>query len=154
MQVRSLGREDPLEESMATHSSILAWRNPWTEGPSRVQSIRSQRVGHDWSNCYQQLVSIGQGCCNILQCTGLLPQQKIIWSTLPRVGQLRNSYLGSPSVTLDQQKSIPGGFEMQTLRLHPRPAKSGSAVLRSYPGDLCAQKSLRSTELGDENGVF
>ena len=45
--VRSLGREDPLEEGMATHSSILAWRIPWTEEPGGLQSMRSQRVGHD-----------------------------------------------------------------------------------------------------------
>ena len=45
--VRSLGWEDPLEKEMATHSSILAWRIPWTEKPGRLQSIGSQRVGHD-----------------------------------------------------------------------------------------------------------
>ena len=47
MRVRSLGLEDPLEEGIATHSSILAWRIPWTEGPDRLQSIGSQRVRHD-----------------------------------------------------------------------------------------------------------
>ena len=46
-QVRSLVREDPLEEGMATHSSTLAWRISWTEEPGGLQSIRSQRVGHD-----------------------------------------------------------------------------------------------------------
>ena len=46
-RVRSLGREDPLEEGMATHSSILAWRISWTEEPGGLQSIGSQRVGHD-----------------------------------------------------------------------------------------------------------
>ena len=45
--VQSLGREDPLEEGMATHSSILAWRIPWTEEPGGQQSMRSQRIGHD-----------------------------------------------------------------------------------------------------------
>ena len=50
MQVQSLGPEDPLEEGLATHSSILAWRIPRTEGPSGLQPIGSQRVGHDWSN--------------------------------------------------------------------------------------------------------
>ena len=50
MRVQSLGREDPLEEGMATHSSILAWRIPWTEEPGGLQSIRSQRVAHDWSD--------------------------------------------------------------------------------------------------------
>ena len=46
--VRSLGREDPLEKEMATHSSILTWRIPWTEEPGGLQSMGSQRVGHDW----------------------------------------------------------------------------------------------------------
>ena len=45
-QIQSLGWEDPLEQSMATHSNILAWRIPWTEEPGRPQSIGSQRVGH------------------------------------------------------------------------------------------------------------
>ena len=46
-QVRSLGWEDPLGKGMATHSSILAWRIPWTEEPGGLQSMGSQRVGHD-----------------------------------------------------------------------------------------------------------
>ena len=45
--VRSLGWEDALEKGMATHSSILAWRIPWTEEPGGLQSMGSQRVGHD-----------------------------------------------------------------------------------------------------------
>ena len=45
--VRSLGQEDPLEEGMAAHPSILAWRIPWTEEPGRLQSMGSQRVRHD-----------------------------------------------------------------------------------------------------------
>ena len=45
--VQSLGQEDPLEEEMATHSSILAWKIPWTEEPGRLQSMGSKRVGHD-----------------------------------------------------------------------------------------------------------
>ena len=45
--VQSLGQEDPLEKEMATHSSTLAWRIPWREEPGRLQSMGSQRVGHD-----------------------------------------------------------------------------------------------------------
>ena len=47
MQVQSLDQEDLLEKEMATHSSILAWKIPWTEEPGRLQSMGSQRVGHD-----------------------------------------------------------------------------------------------------------
>ena len=46
-RVRSLGWEDPLEEEMATHSSILAWDFPWTEKPGGLQSTGSKRVGHN-----------------------------------------------------------------------------------------------------------
>ena len=46
-QVWSLGQEDPLEKEMVTHSSILAWRIPWAEKLGRLQSMGSQRVGHD-----------------------------------------------------------------------------------------------------------
>ena len=48
--VQSLGWEDPLEKKMATHSSTLAWKVLWTEEPGRLQSMGSQRVGHDWSD--------------------------------------------------------------------------------------------------------
>ena len=47
LSLSSLDGEDPLEQEMATHSSILAWEIPWTEEPDRLQSMGSQRVGHD-----------------------------------------------------------------------------------------------------------
>ena len=47
IQAQSLGREDPLEKGMATHSSILAWRIPWTQESGRLHSMGSQRIGHD-----------------------------------------------------------------------------------------------------------
>ena len=47
IRVQSLGQEDPLEMEMATHSSILAWKAPWTEEPGGLQSVGSQRVRHD-----------------------------------------------------------------------------------------------------------
>ena len=50
MQVQSLGQDDPLEQGMAIHSSILAWRIPGTEKPGGLQSIQFQRVRHDWIN--------------------------------------------------------------------------------------------------------
>ena len=49
-QIWSLGREDPLEEAMESHSCILAWRIPWTEEPGGLQSMESQRTGHNWSD--------------------------------------------------------------------------------------------------------
>ena len=55
---QSLGWEDPLEESMATHSSILAWRIPWTEEPDGLQSMESQRVRHSWVTKHTLLLII------------------------------------------------------------------------------------------------
>ena len=55
--VRSLVREDPLEKEMATHSTILPWRIPWTKEPGRLQSTGSQRVGHDLANKQQQCIN-------------------------------------------------------------------------------------------------
>ena len=58
--VRPLVWEDPLEKEMATHSSIPAWRIPWTEEPGGLQSAGSQRVGHDWatSHTHKELTNI------------------------------------------------------------------------------------------------
>ena len=70
--VRSLGWEDPLEKEMATHSSILAWRIPWTEEPGGLQSTGLQRVGHDWAISLSLSLSfIGEGNGNPLQCSCL-----------------------------------------------------------------------------------
>ena len=51
----TLGQEDPLEEVMAAHSSIPAWRIPWTEEPGRLQSMGSQRVEHNWNGLHTQM---------------------------------------------------------------------------------------------------
>ena len=53
-QVQSLGREDPLEKEMATHSSILAWRIPWTEEPGGLESMGLQRIGYSLVTKQQQ----------------------------------------------------------------------------------------------------
>ena len=48
IQIWSLGQEDPLEKEMATHSSALTWKIPWTEEPGRLQAVGLQTVGHNW----------------------------------------------------------------------------------------------------------
>jgi len=60
--VQALGWENPLEEDMATHSSILTWRIPWAEEPGRLQSMGSQRVGQEWSDSKHTCM---QGMCNV-----------------------------------------------------------------------------------------
>ena len=51
-QVQSLGQEDPLEKEVAAHSTILAWKIPWTEEPGGLQSMGLQRIGHDWEQTH------------------------------------------------------------------------------------------------------
>ena len=58
--VWSLGQEDPLEKGKATQSSILAWRIQWTEEPGRLQSMGSERVGHDWINTHNRCSILSQ----------------------------------------------------------------------------------------------
>ena len=60
-QVQSLGWEDPLEEGLATHSSIVAWRIPWTEEPGRLQSMGSQRVRNNRVTNTQSYLTEGEG---------------------------------------------------------------------------------------------
>ena len=71
MWVQSLGREDPLEEGMATHSSILAWRIPWTEEPGRVQSTGWQRVRHERNDLAHTHVQSGPKL-HLIQSVGFL----------------------------------------------------------------------------------
>ena len=75
--VRSLGQEDPLEKEMVTHSSILAWRIPWTEEPGRLQSMGSQRVRHDWATSLHFTSSL---CADIfISLTEIQWKKFIIW---------------------------------------------------------------------------
>ena len=60
-QVWSLGQEDPLEVEMATHSSILAWKIPWTEDPDRLQFMGLHRNGHDWATEQVQMCAVSEG---------------------------------------------------------------------------------------------
>ena len=65
--VWSLGREDPLEKEMASHPKILAWRIPWTKEPGGLQSMESQRVGHDWAtNTFFSFMLDYLGRCNLI----------------------------------------------------------------------------------------
>ena len=57
MQVQTPAQEGPLEEGMAIHSSILAWKIPWAEEPGGLESMGSQRVGHDWATEQQPLLT-------------------------------------------------------------------------------------------------
>ena len=77
--VRSLGGKDPLEKEMATHSSTLAWKTPWTEEPCRLQLVGSQRVGHNWATS----LSLSLNKCAALQPLGTTVPASSLLSHLP-----------------------------------------------------------------------
>ena len=123
MQVRSLGREDPLEEGMATHSSILAWRIPWTEEPGRLQSMGSHRVGHNWSHL----------ACTHSIWAGLLICK--LWYWLRGLwGNLDEYDVLSPGVAYAYQSLEKWGGFLPTLVSHPTSLKySGPSSPAFFP---------------------
>ena len=93
-QVQSLGQEDPLEQKMAIHSSTIAWKIPWTEEPGRLQSMGSQRVGHDWATSLSlSFTFIYKGTWTSVK-FGMVAKgrRSCSWTTLPWI--LRHSYIG------------------------------------------------------------
>ena len=87
-RVRSLGQEDPLEKGMATRSSILAWRIPWTEEPGGLQSMGSQRVGHNWAT----ELSLSQMIYNVGSVSGI-QQNDLVIQTHTHIGSSLDSFL-------------------------------------------------------------
>ena len=79
--VQSLGQEDPLEEEMATHSSILAWRIPWREEPGGLQSTGLQRVGHAWIDLAHTRYSLVKK----IRSDQLSPCKCLCWTTILKV---------------------------------------------------------------------
>ena len=96
-RVQSLGWEDPLEKEMATHSSTLAWKIPWTEEPGRLQSVGSQRVEHDWVTSLTLCAKSLQSCltfCDPMDCSppgssvhGILQARILEWVAVPSSGE-------------------------------------------------------------------
>ena len=95
MWVRSLFQEDPLEEGMAIHSSILAWRIPWKEEPAWLSSIRSQRVGRDWSDLACMQACSGwrpEMMLSVLWCTNRTSQQKNYLTQIVNSSEVENHW--------------------------------------------------------------
>ena len=76
-QVQFLGWEDSLEKEMAIHSSTLPWKIPWTEDPDRLQSMGSQRVGHDWATSLSFTLRLNKPSGIVPTCFG---NTKVLWS--------------------------------------------------------------------------
>ena len=91
-RVRSLGREDPLEKEMATHSSILAWRIPWTEEPDGLQSTGWQRVRHDWHSGEESACNAGDSDNMGLKIPGGANDNPLQYSSLEKYHGQRSLY--------------------------------------------------------------
>jgi len=107
MGVQSLDRDDPLEEKMATHSSVLFWRIPWTEEPGGLQSMGSQRVGHDRAHAHTHTHTHARArtilCLqNVLSC---LTAQDAIKYKLEMIGVLNMALVERKKVKCDLGQS-------------------------------------------------
>ena len=111
--VQSLGQEGLLEKEMATHSSILAWRIPWTEEPGRLQFMGSQRVGHDWATSLLPFTSFL--CCGTEHCMVILchPWQRHEEGYELRVGEKEVSF--SADAQGDPKEAVSGIKTHSTL---------------------------------------
>ena len=103
MWVQCLSQEDPLEKEMATHSSVLAWKIPWTEEPGRLQSVGLQRVRQDWATEHQRIY--------LILC-GSSPE------SLKKVYSAHSAWDASPSSLCLTFTSLPGGVRCLLAMCH------------------------------------
>ena len=118
MWAQSLGWKDPLEKEMAIHSSILAWEIPWTEKPSRLQSMGSQRVGHGWATFTSIIVL---QCCVGFCCT---IRESAVCACTPR--HCSRVWLCSSMDCSLSGSSVHGILQARILKWVARPSSRGS----------------------------
>ena len=106
--VRSLDWEDPLEKEMAAHSSILAWKIPWTEEPGRPQSMGSQRIGHNWATSLtgKTIALTTQTFVGKVMSLLFNMLSRLVIAFLPRSKHLLISWLQSPSAVILEPEKI------------------------------------------------
>ena len=139
MWVWSLGREDPLEEGIATHSSTLAWEIPWTEEPGGLQSMGLQSVGHDWmtsvfisSLCKSKIRNLWNSARNVRK-TRDCTEKTVIWPLI----------LGKVSFSLFIV-SEPGGYHFH-LPLHRKEHRASNSQDFLLPQKMHNTLYLHST---------
>ena len=136
MWVRSLDQEDSLEEGMATHSSILAWRIPWTEEPGGLQSMRMPRVGHDWVHTYTK-------SDKELPRTSLVVQRLRI--CLPMQGPWVQSLIQEDATCLRAPKPLHHNY-WSLCALEPVCARRQATVMRSPQTAISEEPPLATLE--------
>jgi len=140
--VRSLGWEDPLEKEMAIHSSTIAWKIPWTEEPGRLQSMGSQRVGHDWATSLLHVTSHSLISVELLE---------INIKRYLKIAHMFSSAMSCVSVTLllllllnqvdTQQTKMMGCWSLEEGGFTCKAAKQGDGRATLRPASLKARGS-------------
>ena len=110
--VWSLGQEDPLEKEMATHSSTLAWKIPWTEEHNRLQSMGLQRVRHDWATSLHFTYSKSPRLCSVLYLNSYL------WCRQNGLFKKDSVVLSRPGVKLFGGSSFLGKMSSRSTAWH------------------------------------
>ena len=165
-RVRFLGQEDPLEKEMATHSSILAWRIPWTEEPSMLQSLRLQRAGHDWAIKQQQQQSLWGPRPGVLRaahhlelpCTDRLARQEPACSWVSWQDSHHNSnpsassLLSSPTATSLPPWEYPDQ-KSPYFSLSPSPTQFPGKCSKTLSLIKCCPRVLSWTTLGRQIAI-
>ena len=136
--VWSLGQEDPLEKEMATHSSILAWKIPWTEKLGRPQSMGSQRVGHDWATS----LSLYKQKNKVVKLEVMVPGEN--WMNLP--GSAENQVL-SPAGRSHRVWCAKGGAAWPGTRLVMFSIKWKKLVCGKNEADAEREAETRNSRL-------
>ena len=141
--VQSPGRKDPLEKEMATSSSILAWRNPWTEEPGGLQSTGLQRAGHNWvtKHAHPQICSHLNSwilaICYLAQCTdtaAMINWKILRWKTIIWVSPMESQHLYKRAVEgLDSER---GNMRMKAK------VRDWSDALWRWRNSICTQEFL------------
>ena len=146
--VQSLGREDPLEREMATHSSILAWELPWTEESGGLQSMGSQRIGHDWVT--NTTLALGSSDREKLVFPAVLPLQRSKVALSWRGPSLvRGNLVFRVSVSFPSSGTTAG--TLAPLPPHPLPAVGGlcehlDRLLSGAEGTCCSSCRITGSE--------
>ena len=117
--VQSLVREDPLEKALVTHSSIPAWRIPWTEKPGRLQFMGSQRIRHDWATNIHMQTHIESLWCGVGFCS-TRKWISYVYTYIPSLLDLLPSHAHIPPlwVITEHQAELPALYGSFTLAIH------------------------------------
>ena len=142
MPIRSLGQEDPLEKEMATCSSVLAWKIPWTEESEGLQSVRLKRVGHDWGTEHVHIMTCIHHCRFIQSDFTALKSSVLCLFSSPLPQSLETNGLLTISLCA---KSLQFCLTLYDLKGHSPPGSSVHGIFQARTLEWVAVPSCRGS---------